>query len=104
MPQNGPKHRRRGPTETAPWFVQAGAYKSLDHAKTVADRLDKHGWSARAVQQRDGWVIVEVSGFRTRQTADTAAQKLAAKEQVPTLVKRLKLPAEKKPVSKKARP
>jgi cell division protein FtsN len=89
VPPNGPKHRRHSVAESGAWLVQAGAYHSQDRAQLVADTLVKHGWKARVVQGHDNWVLVEITGYKTRADADAAATKLAAKEKVPTLVRRV---------------
>jgi hypothetical protein len=92
VPSNGPKHKRRVPGPATPWLVQAGAFKSRDHARAIAASLIKRGWNARTNAQSDGWVVIEVTGYKTRAEADAAATKLASKERLPTLVRRVNLP------------
>jgi cell division protein FtsN len=90
VPQDGPKHRRRTVETSGDWLVQAGAYHSRDSARAVAETLVKHGWPAHAIQGHGDWFLVEVTGYKTRSEADSAATRLAGKEHVPTLVRQVK--------------
>jgi cell division septation protein DedD len=96
VPPNGPRHKRRAASEAppgGPWLVQVGAFHTEDPAREVADKLVRHGWKARTVHGRNGWVLVEIAGYKDRPAAEDAARKLAANEHVPTLVRQLARPA-----------
>jgi cell division septation protein DedD len=89
VPSSGPKHRRRSTEENGDWLVQVGAYRTQDHADLIVDTLSKHGWKPHTVKGKEGWILVEITGYRTHDEAATAAGQLAAKEHVPTLVRRV---------------
>jgi cell division protein FtsN len=84
-----PKHKRHGAAEAGDWLVQVGAYRTQDHAALIVDTLTKHGWKAHTVKGHSGWILVEITGYRTKAEAQAAATSLAAKEHVPTLVRQV---------------
>jgi len=87
VPQNGPKHLRR--TEAAaPWIVQAGAFKTTEHAQGVADGLVKAGYDAIVAKRPNGWFAIELHGYKTKAAAEEASKKLEKTQHIDTLVRR----------------
>jgi len=82
-PANGPR-----------WVVQLGAFQSSDHANLLVNTLAAHGQPAHVsfVQNAagQGWFYVQTPPYRSVAAAKTAAQRLAAREHLPTYL--IKLP------------
>jgi len=82
-PANGPR-----------WVVQLGAFQSSDHANLLVNTLAAHGQPAHVnfVQNAagQGWFYVQTPPYRSAAAAKSAAQRLAAREHLPTYL--IKLP------------
>lgn len=81
-PANGPR-----------WIVQLGAFQSSDHANLLVNTLAAHGQPAhvRFVQDAagQGWFYVQTPPYRSATAAKSAAQRMAAREHLPTYLIRL---------------
>jgi len=82
------------PADGARWVVQLGAFQSSDHANLLVNTLAAHGQPAHVsfVQNAagQGWFYVQTPPYRSVAAAKTAAQRLAAREHLPTYL--IKLP------------
>jgi hypothetical protein len=101
VPQNGPKHLRRT-VVAAPWIIQAGAFRTTEHAQSVADGLVKAGYAAVVAKRPNGWFAIELHGYKTKAAAEETAKKLSKTQHIDTLVRRSTADQPVKPSKKSA--
>ena len=88
--QPEPEPPAKGPR----WVVQLGAFQSSDHANLLVNTLAAHGQAAHVIFAPNAagqvWFYVQTPPYRSAAAAKSAAQRLAAREHLPTYL--IKLP------------